>query len=176
MTGSKVQRVEWRCPVCDRRYRIPADSTLPQACPQCRDQTNDSSGAKEIVFEDTALIDGPQHAGTIGGQRSDSGLPVELEAEITRRERREIMRHLENISRTMTFFRRLAWSLAACLLLNAIVMGGVIYYSVQQMGALGQMFSGAVSEERPASGVGPQPDLQQLEQSVRSLMNEIQQR
>jgi hypothetical protein len=31
-----VQRVQWTCPICKRRYAIPATAPTPSRCPQCR--------------------------------------------------------------------------------------------------------------------------------------------
>jgi hypothetical protein len=107
------------------------------------------------------------------------GASAEVEAEITRRERREILRHLENVSRTMTFFRRLAWSLAACMVVNAVVMGVVIHQSMQQVGTLAGVLRGAVSDARPPvapAGAENSADLNQLQKSLQSLMHELQQR
>jgi hypothetical protein len=31
-----IQRIQWTCPVCKRRYAIPATAPTPSRCPQCR--------------------------------------------------------------------------------------------------------------------------------------------
>jgi hypothetical protein len=31
-----VQRIQWTCPICKRRYAIPAAAPTPSRCPQCR--------------------------------------------------------------------------------------------------------------------------------------------
>src|SRR5580692_9945185 len=31
-----VERIQWTCPVCKRRYAIPATAPTPSRCPQCR--------------------------------------------------------------------------------------------------------------------------------------------
>lgn len=35
MTTSKVERRLWKCPYCQREYRIPASADDPMACPEC---------------------------------------------------------------------------------------------------------------------------------------------
>jgi len=32
-------RILWQCPVCERRFRIPADAETPSVCPDCRSQS-----------------------------------------------------------------------------------------------------------------------------------------
>jgi hypothetical protein len=31
-----IERIQWTCPVCQRRYMIPASAPKPSRCPQCR--------------------------------------------------------------------------------------------------------------------------------------------
>lgn len=31
-----IQRIQWTCPICKRRYAIPATAPTPSRCPQCR--------------------------------------------------------------------------------------------------------------------------------------------
>jgi len=35
MSGSKIERRKWQCPVCERRYNIPVTAKTPSLCPQC---------------------------------------------------------------------------------------------------------------------------------------------
>ncbi|MEO1999875.1 MAG: hypothetical protein ABGZ17_31920 [Planctomycetaceae bacterium] len=179
MNSAQSDRVAWRCPVCSRRFLIPSAATLPQECPQCRDGVRDAPTVVESSATDTAVHGWAADSADAIEARMPGGVSAEVEAEITRRERREILRHLENVSRTMTFFRRLAWSLAVCMVVNAVVMGVVIHQSMQQVGTLAGVLRGAVSDGGPSvapAGAENQPDLNQLQKSLQSLMHELQQR
>lgn len=46
MTATKADRRLWRCPFCQREYRIPAGAEDPMACPQCAPGT-ENSGQKD---------------------------------------------------------------------------------------------------------------------------------
>jgi hypothetical protein len=47
-----IQRIQWTCPVCKRRYAIPATAPTPSRCPTCR-QAETAQAAEE------AASDGP---------------------------------------------------------------------------------------------------------------------
>ena len=186
MNAAQSDRVEWRCPVCSRRFLIPSAATLPQECPQCREGARDAPTVVESGAADTALHDWAVDSADAMQPRMPGGVSAEVEAEITRRERREILRHLENVSRTMTFFRRLAWTLAVCLVLNAVVTGVVIYQSLQSVGTLTGVLGGAAAtapvdgqpdpnQPDPNQPNPNQPDLNQLQQSLQAVMRELQQ-
>jgi hypothetical protein len=36
-----MQRIQWTCPICKRRYAIPATAPTPSRCPQCRQAEED---------------------------------------------------------------------------------------------------------------------------------------
>ena len=36
MSDSKIKRRVWQCPLCERRYKIPASAKDPKLCPQCK--------------------------------------------------------------------------------------------------------------------------------------------
>jgi hypothetical protein len=42
-----VERVQWTCPVCKRRYAIPATAPTPSRCPQCR-QAEEEAAARAV--------------------------------------------------------------------------------------------------------------------------------
>jgi len=180
MNAAQSDRVEWRCPVCSRRFLIPSAATLPQECPQCRDGARDAPTVVESSAADTAVHGWAADSAEVIEPRMTAGASAEVEAEITRRERREILRHLENVSRTMTFFRRLAWTLAVCLVLNAVVTGVVIYQSLQSMGTLtgalgGALGGAAATDSEDGQPDLNQPDLNQLQQNLQALMRQLQQ-
>lgn len=183
MNAAQSDRVEWVCPVCSRRFLIPSAATLPQKCPQCCDRVRDAPTVVESSAADTAVHGWAADSAEVIEPRMTagaSGVSPEVEAEITRRERREILRHLENVSRTMTFFRRLAWTLAVCLVLNAVVTGVVIYQSLQSMGTLtgalgGALGGAAATDSEDGQPDLNQPDLNQLQQNLQALMRQLQQ-
>jgi hypothetical protein len=41
-----IQRIQWTCPICKRRYAIPATAPTPSRCPQCR-QAEEEAAAGE---------------------------------------------------------------------------------------------------------------------------------
>jgi hypothetical protein len=41
-----IQRIQWTCPICKRRYAIPATAPTPSRCPQCR-QAEEEAAASE---------------------------------------------------------------------------------------------------------------------------------
>src|SRR5579862_5633394 len=42
-----VERIQWTCPVCKRRYAIPATAPTPARCPQCR-QAEEQAAARVV--------------------------------------------------------------------------------------------------------------------------------
>jgi hypothetical protein len=42
-----IERIQWTCPVCKRRYAIPATAPTPARCPQCR-EAEDQAKARVV--------------------------------------------------------------------------------------------------------------------------------
>jgi hypothetical protein len=42
-----MQRIQWTCPICKRRYAIPATAPTPLRCPQCRQEEQEEQGDEE---------------------------------------------------------------------------------------------------------------------------------
>jgi len=42
-----IERIQWTCPVCKRRYAIPATAPTPARCPQCR-QAEEQAAARAV--------------------------------------------------------------------------------------------------------------------------------
>jgi hypothetical protein len=42
-----IERIQWTCPVCKRRYAIPATAPTPARCPQCR-QAEEQAVARAV--------------------------------------------------------------------------------------------------------------------------------
>lgn len=80
-------------------------------------------------------------------------LPADVEAHVARQEREQLMAHVANISRTMTFFRRLVWALVIVMLLNFLLMGGALFYSMKQLSSMGGLLDGNAGAQQPGGGV-----------------------
>jgi hypothetical protein len=61
-----IERIQWTCPVCHRRYAIPASAPKPSQCPQCRqdevDREAETSVARARAFEEEAPAEDPLSA------------------------------------------------------------------------------------------------------------------
>jgi len=42
-----IERIQWTCPVCKRRYAIPATAPTPARCPQCR-QAEEQAASRAV--------------------------------------------------------------------------------------------------------------------------------
>jgi len=51
-----MQRVQWTCPICNRRYAIPATAATPSRCPQCTQAEQQSTAKRPAPFS-VALVD-----------------------------------------------------------------------------------------------------------------------
>lgn len=51
-----IQRVQWTCPICNRRYAIPATAATPARCPQCERDRARGPSASETESIARALI------------------------------------------------------------------------------------------------------------------------
>jgi len=52
-----IERIQWTCPICKRRYAIPATAPTPSRCPQCRQQEEQSSDAGGLASLAAAALD-----------------------------------------------------------------------------------------------------------------------
>ncbi len=41
-----IQRIQWTCPICKRRYAIPATAPTPSRCPQCRQAEEEAASGE----------------------------------------------------------------------------------------------------------------------------------
>ena len=62
-----IERIEWQCPQCERRYAIPANLPRPTSCPKC--QPDDEQAAVPAVtqqsdstFADSSNLEPPLRA------------------------------------------------------------------------------------------------------------------
>jgi hypothetical protein len=44
-----IQRIQWTCPICKRRYAIPATAPTPSRCPQCRQEEEEPNSFADSV-------------------------------------------------------------------------------------------------------------------------------
>jgi hypothetical protein len=68
--------------------------------------------------------------------RERKELPADVESHIARQERERLLADVANISRTMTFFRRLVWAMVIMMVLNFLLIGAAFLYSMKQMSSL----------------------------------------
>jgi hypothetical protein len=40
-----IERIQWTCPICKRRYAIPATAPTPSRCPQCRQAEEEAAAS-----------------------------------------------------------------------------------------------------------------------------------
>ena len=71
-----------------------------------------------------------------------------------------------NISRTMTFFRRLVFGMVIIMVLNVVLMGAAFFYSMQQLSSL----AGGGGENPPAGG---QPQLGNPVDQLRQIQDNL---
>ena len=50
-----IERIEWQCPQCERRYAIPADLPRPSLCPKC--QPDETQPTATAVATSAGVID-----------------------------------------------------------------------------------------------------------------------
>lgn len=197
MSKSAKSRVDWQCPVCERTFRIPGTRPRPQVCPECQTAREPQKSAAASA-----------KSGPLSEVPSDSGSPFESptptsprtsartastskdEQPLYAQEGQEILEHLANISRTMTFFRRLVWGMVFAMILNIVLMGIGVFYAMQQVGSLQGILqvpapaparpqaAGQPAAMPPADGI-PLPGeaiekIGEYSQTVRGLVNELQ--
>lgn len=71
----------------------------------------------------------------------------------------QILNHLEGISRTMRLIRKFVWAIGIATLLNILVVGVSLVYSVSMLGSFTSLFSGdgGLVAPDPEAGNGGQP-------------------
>ena len=158
MSSQAGAGLKWACPECGRDYRIPSGTRPPKVCEQCvrrrrksrererkpepqtapavkeQKQPSKVTPAGTQVFVPTDATEPKGDSPTFG--TPDTVLPPEVESQIARQERQQLLRDVANISRTMTFFRRLVMAMVVVMALNMIVMGGAFLYSMKSLQSL----------------------------------------
>jgi hypothetical protein len=84
-----IERIQWTCPVCKRRYAIPATAPTPARCPQCR-QAEEQASARAVhtpVLAE-AIAEPVEHANEedvpIGPLSALAAIQLEVAEEATR--------------------------------------------------------------------------------------------
>jgi hypothetical protein len=54
-----IQRIQWTCPSCKRRYAIPATAPTPTRCPQCRQAEEEAASRAAVATPLTELVEEP---------------------------------------------------------------------------------------------------------------------
>jgi len=70
-----VQRIQWTCPGCNRRYAIPADAPNPRLCPSCQSAAGTGAANPAAVAPTATLGAGPSAAGFELPQVEQPALP-----------------------------------------------------------------------------------------------------
>lgn len=164
-------RVSWQCPECGRSFRIPASKPRPAWCPDCA-AAMDSDGdidfdipspAPKSKFNPSVTVKKTGDAKkTNQPARSESrepsrGTPVPspfasspakppqpkwADDDDHDAKQQQILDELAKISQTMKLFRRLVWGMAIAMILNVVLMGVGLVYSLSMIGSIGSLFGG----------------------------------
>jgi hypothetical protein len=59
-----MQRIQWTCPICKRRYAIPATAPTPSRCPQCRQEAEAAGRPGEVITLVVAEEDAADRVGS----------------------------------------------------------------------------------------------------------------
>ncbi|MFK7821491.1 MAG: hypothetical protein AB8G99_22440 [Planctomycetaceae bacterium] len=177
MSKQAASGIEWTCPECGREYRLSAKKQPPVVCKQCvrrREKSQAREGKPEPippVLEPPALEPQPTQSATAVPLASDGVLPVAVESEIARQERQRLLADVANISRTMTFFRRLVFGMVIVMVLNVVLMGAAFFYSMQQLSSLAGGDPNQVPAGQPQLG-NPVDQLKQIQNNLGE-MNDV---
>ncbi len=153
MNNPAPGKTKWTCPECGRTYRLRNGRDIPELCKQCVRRNERAARSPGKVAPSAKSVTREKPAAPV----ADKALPAEVEAHIARKERERLLADIANISRTMTFFRRLVWGMIFMMLLNFVLIGAAFFYSMGQMSSLGGLFDGAPAGQqngRQADGPG----------------------
>jgi hypothetical protein len=103
-----MQRIQWMCPICKRRYAIPATAPTPSRCPQCRQEEEaaaQAGGAIALALAEENTSDRLGSEDGTGGSALSALAAIQLEvAEEAARgpsAATPIIRHAEAASNTL---------------------------------------------------------------------------
>jgi hypothetical protein len=179
MSKQVASGIAWTCPECGREYRVSAKKQPPVLCKQCV-RRRDKSQAREVKPEPAPpVLDPPTPQPQVVQSEPNASpaldiqpaLPTPVESEIARQERQRLLADVANISRTMTFFRRLTMGMVIVMILNVILMGAAFFYSMQQLSSLNGMGGNPAPAGQPHLG-NPVDQLKQIQNNL-GQMNDV---
>jgi hypothetical protein len=128
-----MQRIQWTCPICKRRFAIPATAPTPSRCPQCRQEEEESAaragGAVSLALTGEDAADRTGSEDTIGTSALSALAAIQLEvAEEAARGpsmSAPIVRHAEAASNTLATIAMVYTVLAG--LAVVLAFAGLLY-------------------------------------------------
>lgn len=161
MSRISTERRLWRCPGCDRSFRIPAGAETPRLCPECVEgEATVALAAAPLAAARKLDPVGPAGGGSptpVAAASPETRLPVD-EASIAV-SLRQISEHLAGINRSMRFIRRIAWGVLISSILTVLIYGYLAWLAMDML--------------RPLGGSGG-ANLQELLEPVQGLQQEYQ--
>lgn len=175
MSKAKSHRADWVCPVCDRTFRLPANSVRPSMCSECSAECDaaavsppDLPVPKSGPLSDMPTTGKKRRSATMSRTATRPDPPFRKPPPPLASQRSgepeaptdqdQIVEYLANISSSMTFFRRLVWGMVIVMILNVLVMGVGVIYAMQKISSSNGILNmpGNVQIPRPGgNGGGP---------------------
>lgn len=160
MSRISTERRLWRCPGCDRSFRIPGGAETPRLCPECVEDEATVAQAS-VATTDRPAVRVPDGVGPTmplaAAGSPETRLPLdEASIEVSLR---LISEHLAGISRSMQFIRRIAWGVLISSVLTVLIYGYLAWLAMDML--------------RPLGGSGG-ADLRELLEPVQGLQQEYQ--
>lgn len=201
MSRSRAAKVIWKCPECDRTYRIPGSKPRPARCAKCaRAVPSKATGTQagvndddEICFQEaeparsSALsfdvsVQRPSDE-PVQSSRPDSSVSVDQLSDRLD----EVLEHLEGITRTMRLVRWVMWGLGAATVVSIVVTLAGLMYSMSLVGSLSGLLNpsdpvlpdGAIPVDQLPAGDDRIPpklrqDMQKIEEYSRTMEELLQ--
>ncbi len=153
MSRESTERVAWKCPECERTYRIPRSRSRPTRCTKCEGNQKRFDEESDIEFAAVPSAPVPRATHAVKETPADGGAasvanvlqtstddPASASVAPTRDQFDQMIEHLASINRTMKLFRRFLWAIGIVALLNVLLVGASLLYG---MSMLGSLFSGS---------------------------------
>ena len=180
MTKQARSRVPWTCPDCGRDYQLSAGRTPPPLCKQCTRRNEKAARTAAKTAPSAPALSAPVPpvmeplAATAPVPRERKELPADVESHIAGQERERLLADVANISRTMTFFRRLVWGMVIMMILNFVLIGAAFLYSMKQMSSLDGLPNQGGAAIPQQQGQGLPGNQQELPPGIADKMKPIQ--
>lgn len=184
-----ARRVAWRCPDCGRSFRVLAEQRATASCPKCSVREQDmefaeapASSRKSFSVSVTRSPSTGKSAESERHESRDSSSDAHRSESTARRLNAPagdaarddvILSRLDELTKSMRFFKRLVWCMIIATALNALIMGIGLVYSIQMLGTFGDVFSsaGEIDPQKIQNGEGLEnlpPDLQKNLQAIQN--------